>query len=628
MAAIAVFSAFAWWRARHVLQESVASVQTSSDYRYQFAAYEAHVPSGFDLVSTAADFRNAIVYDGDLFVCGKSALYRYSKDGALKATLRVGLELPPAPLVTMAVRQGIGTPELWIATNGEGALVYNGQALRQLRPEDEKQRKITALLALPDSRVLLGTSDAGLLVFDGQRLKLFHEQFAKANVTALAGGEDGIWVGTRTEGAWLWRGGQVQRFIDELPDRQVLALATADDKAWIGTAVGVAEFQDGRFSRRVADGLFAQSLALSKQSIWIGTPEEGAFSIDLALRQPRPNFSPISQEEHHPVISLVPLSSGDVLAVSPDRLQIAGSREWLIHRESSTLTDGNIAALNIDDAERLWIGYFDRGLDVMTPEAGSKVRHWENDQIFCVNRIVTNPATGITAVATANGLALFDRSAQLQQMLNRKSGLIASHVSDVLFREHSPGGSSSMVVATPAGISFVEGGSITSLYAFQGLVNNHTYTVADRGDELLVGTLGGFSLLQQGLVKTNFTTANSALKQNWITAALTIDGDTYLGTYGSGVVRLDARGDLHSFSEFRASAGRVEINLNAMAAMDHAIYAGTLGRGLAVFSRDTGRWRFVTQGLPSLNVTALTAKDGFLYVGTDNGLMKIEEQSL
>ena len=40
------------------------------------------------------------------------------------------------------------------------------------------------------------------------------------------------------------------------------------------------------------------------------------------------------------------------------------------------------------------------------------------------------------------------------------------------------------------------------------------------------------------------------------------------------------------------------------------------------------RWRWVTAGLPSLNVTALAVDKGVVYVGTDNGLVRIDEGKL
>jgi ligand-binding sensor domain-containing protein len=40
------------------------------------------------------------------------------------------------------------------------------------------------------------------------------------------------------------------------------------------------------------------------------------------------------------------------------------------------------------------------------------------------------------------------------------------------------------------------------------------------------------------------------------------------------------------------------------------------------------RWTTVNEGLPSLNITALAQDNGYIYVGTDNGLVRIQEQKL
>ncbi|MGA2591307.1 MAG: hypothetical protein ABSH32_15415 [Bryobacteraceae bacterium] len=43
---------------------------------------------------------------------------------------------------------------------------------------------------------------------------------------------------------------------------------------------------------------------------------------------------------------------------------------------------------------------------------------------------------------------------------------------------------------------------------------------------------------------------------------------------------------------------------------------------------DPFHWTSVTAGLPSANVTALAARGGVLYIGTDNGLMRVPEGRL
>jgi len=70
------------------------------------------------------------------------------------------------------------------------------------------------------------------------------------------------------------------------------------------------------------------------------------------------------------------------------------------------------------------------------------------------------------------------------------------------------------------------------------------------------------------------------------------------------------------------------VNPNAMLATNQRVYAGTLDRGLYVYDRSQGRWSDVMQALPSLNVTALAVHNGYLYIGTDSGLIRIPEQNL
>ena len=186
----------------------------------------------------------------------------------------------------------------------------------------------------------------------------------------------------------------------------------------------------------------------------------------------------------------------------------------MIGRESGVLKDRNIAALSTDASGRLWIGYFDRGLQILDPTAQRSVEDLEDDHLFCVNRIAQDTARGSTAVADSRQLVLFSSStSQLARVISQTDGLIASSRSPMLlFRADG-----SMVAATPAGVSFLEPSGISSLYAFQGLVNNHVYALASDGARTLAGTLGGLSVLDSGLVKASYTLSESSLKHNWIT---------------------------------------------------------------------------------------------------------------
>jgi ligand-binding sensor domain-containing protein len=122
------------------------------------------------------------------------------------------------------------------------------------------------------------------------------------------------------------------------------------------------------------------------------------------------------------------------------------------------------------------------------------------------------------------------------------------------------------------------------------------------------------------VIRASYTTANSALTHNWISAVARVGDEWFVGTYGGGLFRLDSKGRWHRFAD---AAEAIEINPNAMVVTDTHVFAGTLSRGLLSFDRGAQRWTAREAGLPSMNVTALAADRDHLYVGTDNGLVRI-----
>ena len=502
----------------------------------------------------------------------------------------------------------------------------NGPPFRQVRAEEAPYRDLTVVLPLSTGRVVLGSRTRGVLVYDGTTMSALHPALAGLHITALAGDESSLWVGTLGSGVLYWHGGRLERFgeAEGLPDPQVLTIAVNGSAAYVGTPLGVSGFRNGRFERVVAEGLFSTALLAREQTLSVGTLDEGVFEV--SVKAVRPRGRRLSQE-----------SSGQQILNRVDKLfELNGRRYALADNalytsyakgagwtkasttDAPALSDTNISALATDTSGKLWVGYFDRGLDILTP-SGELLRHIEDEHVFCVNRIVHDPSRRLTAVATANGLVMFDGSGRIQQVLERRDGLIASHVTDVAI------GPEGMTVATPAGLTFIGSGGIRSLYAFHGLVNNHVYAIAAAGQTLLAGTLGGLSILDAGVVRASYSTANSELKHNWITALVPFGRDWMVGTYGAGIVKLDMSGRLETFPE---ASGSFEVNPNAMLASGTRIYAGTLDRGLYVYERSAESWSAVTEGLPSPSVTALAVAGGYLYIGTNNGLVRIREQEL
>jgi ligand-binding sensor domain-containing protein len=595
--------------------------------------------SAFDWIAPPAVFSSGAVYNGRLYLAGPSGLFEYSNRGDLLHIYRAGQELPAATLgaMTTATLSDAHQPELLIATAGAGVLAFDGTHFRQILAlgngaNSEAANTITAMLPLASGRLLLGTAKLGVLVYDGRRIQPFHQSLKNLYVTALTGSEAEIWIGTLNNGVYHWQGGEAKQ-IAGLPDPHVNAITEAQVAAYVATPVGIAEIAGDKIARIIGPGIFAQTIAIDGNrlavgtSLAVGTLDQGLIELPAGPAQSRLQHNgaiamPGSDSELNPgTVEQIFEAEGSTYAVAQSGLfQRNNGEGWrkVIAPQPAMLTDRNISALAVDDQGRLWVGYFDRGLDIVSATL-DHATHIENDHVYCVNRILPQPQRRVVNVATANGLAIFDNDGRERQVMGKSAGLIADHVTDIsLYR----GG---MAVATPAGLTFIDETGAHSLYAFQGLVNNHVYALGMRGDRLLAGTLGGISILDNDAVTRNFTTATSGLKHNWITAVVPADDGWFLGTCGAGVEHLTADSRIEPTE---ATQSGVEINPNAMLVTPDHILAGTLGRGLMVYSRHSQRWKTIASGLPSLNVTAFAAHGQTLYIGTDNGLVKIQEDRL
>jgi ligand-binding sensor domain-containing protein len=594
--------------------------------------------SGFELVSSPAHYTTGIDFGGKLYLAGQGGLAVYSSPDGQPVLLRTGTDLPPAAIVALASgrMRGEAATSIFAATQGEGLLILSvgaGGAVnaRQLLAGDAEARDITAVLPLDSGDVLIGTRRAGLLLYDGKTLKVFQPSLAKVAITALAGSEGDLWIGTRTEGVVHWRAGELDTIgpADGLPDPLVEDIAVGAAGVFVGTPLGVAQFNDGHLARVLGRGLFARSLALDADTLVVATIDQGIHEVPLAphARVGRPTEDQGLNVTHF-------FSAGQTLLAVDDegllRKEEDGSWQKILSSPQS-LADSNVTSLSFSSDGRLWIGYFDRGVDVLDLQT-KRADHVEDDHVFCINRIVQDAQRGTIDVATSNGLVLFDANQPVpreRQILSRRDGLISDQITDVAFTR------SGLTLATPSGITFLTASGAQSLYAFQGLVNNHVYALAAQpaNGRVIAGTLGGISILDDGSVRQNVTLKNSGLKRNWITAIVRVEhrdkgedsANWIVGTYGGGVVQMDDAGRITANDN---PAPAAVINPNALFATSQHVFAGTLDDGLLSYNRASRHWSHITAGLPSRSVTAFAERNGEVYIGTGNGIVRIAEARL
>lgn len=633
VAAVAVFVVGAMvlrWRIQSVQREVRQEVVSRESLPFDARAIMPEGDGGFEWLVGPSIFTAAARFQDHLYLAGSEGLFEYELNGRMSKEFRIGRELPRTALTCLATAMLADAhgPELLIGTDGEGLLAFDGNGFRQIAARDPLARTLTALLPLENGTVLMGTSKRGVLAYDGHRLHSFHETLARAAVTALAGNGSDLWVGTQEQGVLHWSAGTMTAMgeADGLPDARVNVIALAPGRAYVATPAGVAELRDGKFARVIAAGVFARSLLAERDGLYIGTEDQGVVHVPLVVSVRSVGFGRAESGAEtlvgaQPVQQILRLDGQEIYALMQGGMfqHRAGESGWsrVLGAEPEVLSDGNISALAVDKSGRLFVGYFDHGLDELDPSLRRKL-HLEDDQVFCVNRIIAGASPGVTAVATSNGLVLFDELGRKRQILRKADGLMADAVTDVAPLEHG------MAVATPAGLTIFDENGARGMNAFHGLVNNHLYALGVRGRKMIAGTLGGFSVLEGDRVMASFNTSNSGLKHNWTTAVAPVANEWFVGTYGAGVMKFDGT----KVEPFDFAMKGIEVNDNTILITQTHVLAGTTRDGLLIFDRESQRWHAVMKGLPSSNVTALAEHEGTLYIGTSNGLVRIREGAL
>ena len=162
-AGVFIFGGSVIWRAGNTLGDMRERVAQEGTVRVSLNALTPAIPAGLEIVGAPASFTDAQIFQGHLFLGGPSGL---AGDMASSLELikryRVGAELPPAPITSLATGISSGAQVLWMATAGEGLIEFDGQTLRQLLPADPRFRKVTALLPRfpPGRSSRLGTEKA------------------------------------------------------------------------------------------------------------------------------------------------------------------------------------------------------------------------------------------------------------------------------------------------------------------------------------------------------------------------------------------------------------------------------------------------------------------------------------
>ena len=583
----------------------------------------------------SADVRATALWNGVRYFATSGGLIAMDESGGLKRRYTTLDGLTDNDLTALAIFRD----RLFIGTATAGMMAFDGNGFTGFRFQKPKAARVNTLLA-NESNLLIGTFGAGLLAYDGEQFNsrlTFDKTTEFTNVTVLLEHQSRLYVGSQDQGLYRWREAQWAQFTtrEGLPSARVtgLAVAPGSGEIVVATDFGVVTLNDADDISSLSTQPNITSLCLSRGQLYAGLFSGGLVKLPLDTGD-QPRFVPVTDR-------LPPTTSRPPAIAYADAAYLwALTREGAYARDEGAnspsfepvyqvspadrlLTAAHVTSLALDRDGRLWVGYFDRGLDLISMEPAERLLHIEDDRIREVNHLAFDGHADRLLVATSGGLVSLDNRLKQSVRTRQDGGLIDNAVAHVSLVEDTAGGREGrLIVATAGGLTEYSQGRARSVSAFHGLSSNHLYTSASVGSRLFVGSLAGVIELSGLRVVRVLKKSNSKLSEDWVTALTEAEGTLYIGTIG-GLDALLPSGEMINFAD---ELGAFEVNLNALHFDGERLYVGTSDRGLLAYNVRDRRWSRLSAGLTSANVTAIVSDDRFIYVGTLNGLGRIEKR--
>jgi len=183
---------------------------------------------------------------------------------------------------------------------------------------------------------------------------------------------------------------------------------------------------------------YVESMAIDKnQNLWLGSFYDGIFKLSLKPAGLTRETFPITRKR---VMSLLNIDGNSILcATENDGLFLIDNNGNLIHKyESNTqaansLKSNSIWSLSLDKENRIWLGYYNKGVDVYD-KLYSKFNVIGSDRYSYPNTLQTGSVTGIAKDKSGNlwismeggGVDVYNPSAKSFKHINSKN---SSHFS-------------------------------------------------------------------------------------------------------------------------------------------------------------------------------------------------------
>ncbi len=557
------------------------------------------------------DVESVVALPEGLYLAGASGIARLetSRDPSDHGLARIDMSLPLP--TRRATALSAWRRDLAVGLGQEGLFVHRDGAWSEIRAGFGTLH-VRTLQETPAGELWIGAREGLFRIGFAERTMVrVHESPVRAIAVSdggrvLSGGETGLFV---TQG-----GVTTPKPVEGLDTAWIDAVAVFDGRVHAVTPMGLFA-EDAGVMRAVPNGAAVGSIAVLGDQLFATSdpPDASVRRFDASGRV---------QVEQLPSAVRRVFTLGDrLVADTSNGLVERSSEAWRLisrRRQQESFGNAHVGALTAFRG-RVVAGFFDGGLAELVPaarsaEAGVLSRSEEPMML----RSLPDPASAVWAV---NGL--LDAGGALHV-----ASLRGAFRFDGARIEPVAGSGAAFSLAQTRGgvaIGFGEGVLLPErklLSAFHGLPGNQATALASVGAGLLVGSPSGLGYIEDLKVRWRVASGEGKLPHPWVTAILPLEDGVLIGTYGGGLTRrVGAMSDPGEWRPFNETEG-LKVNTGCLVSANGRVYAGTDGTGLYRLSMDGTRFERLKLSLPSPRVTALFEKDGFLYIGTDEGLTR------
>ncbi|HMB41453.1 MAG TPA: two-component regulator propeller domain-containing protein [Balneolaceae bacterium] len=474
---------------------------------------------------------------------------------------------------------------IWVGT-GYGLNRFDGQRFKQYYEEDGlANNRVNSLHQDSKGRIWVGT-DTGISIFENDTLFTpdYLNRFSRYSITAIFIDSNGnAWIGTDGNGIWKANEDETVESIDEkygLPVERVRAIDEAvDGSVWLGSREGLAKISpDGEVD------FFASRF---------GAPE-------LRIR--------------------------DLDAETPERIWIATRTglvlfyegEFTVYGEESGLNDQRIQSVTVEGESRIWLG----------TESGVSLFDGENFQNYTRN-------DGLPASIIYDTLK--DREGNI--WLGTLGGGISMYVGDYFKSFDIDNGLTNNVItgfgedsdrniwmATyGGGVLKYNGTEFDVFTSSDGLADNKVYSIKeDRDGRIWIGSSGGLNIYEDGKLRL-FDGIDYPLESVRKVFEDEEKDEFWIATYNDGVFRYSEEG----YIRYHAGNGLLNNTVMDVKKSENGdIWLATYG-GVSIFDGDSFRHITIADGIPSNGVIHIY-KDNInrTWLSTFNGVAILEEERI